>query len=96
MFHCPESEKAAYHEAIWIPHQSFLGPRTGIEAMVEAIQKVLLNIVSLRDLDQSGDSQAKAIARRPRKLKHLQVNRSSSHSLNHSGEPLCSPVSVMS
>jgi hypothetical protein len=51
MYHCPESEKAAYHEAIWIPHQFFLGPRADIDAMVEAIHKVLANIESLRDLD---------------------------------------------
>jgi dTDP-4-amino-4,6-dideoxygalactose transaminase len=51
MYRCPESEKAAYHEAIWIPHQFFLGPRADIDAMVEAIHKVLANIESLRDLD---------------------------------------------
>jgi hypothetical protein len=51
MYRCPESEKAAYREAIWIPHQFFLGPRADIDAVVEAIHKVLGNIESLRDLD---------------------------------------------
>jgi dTDP-4-amino-4,6-dideoxygalactose transaminase len=51
MFSCPESEKAAYKEAVWFPHQLFLGPRADIDAMVEAIRKVLTNIESLRDLD---------------------------------------------
>jgi hypothetical protein len=51
MYRCPEAEKAAYHEAIWIPHQFFLGPRADIDAIVEAIHKVLANIESLRDLD---------------------------------------------
>ena len=51
MYTCPESEKAAYREAIWFPHQIFLGPRSDIDAIVEAMQKVLKNIESLRDLD---------------------------------------------
>jgi hypothetical protein len=51
MYACPESEKAAYREAIWFPHQIFLGPRADIDAIVQAIHKVLKNIESLRDLD---------------------------------------------
>ena len=31
MYSCPESEKAAYREAIWFPHQVFLGPRSDID-----------------------------------------------------------------
>lgn len=51
MYSCPESEKAAYREAIWFPHQIFLGPRGDIDAIVEAMHKVLKNIEQLRDLD---------------------------------------------
>src|ERR1700678_1306525 len=51
MYTCPESEKAAYREAIWFPHQIFLGPRSDIDAIVEAMHKVLKNIESLRDVD---------------------------------------------
>jgi len=51
MYTCPESEKAAYREAVWFPHQIFLGPRSDIDAIVEAMQKVLKNIESLRDVD---------------------------------------------
>ena len=51
MYRCPEAEKAAYQEAIWIPHQFFLGPRGEIDDMVAAIYKVLANIECLRDVD---------------------------------------------
>ncbi len=51
MYRCPESEKAAYQEAIWIPHQFFLGPRADVDDMVTAIHKVLWNIESLREVD---------------------------------------------
>src|SRR5216683_1747118 len=51
MYTCPESERAAYREAIWFPHQIFLGPRSDIDAIVEAMQKVLKKIESLRDVD---------------------------------------------
>jgi hypothetical protein len=51
MYSYPESEKAAYREAIWFPHQIFLGQRSDIDAIVEAMHKVLKNIESLRDLD---------------------------------------------
>src|SRR6202043_1456575 len=50
MYTCPESEKAAYREAIWFPHQIFLGPRSDIDAIAEAMHKVLTHIESLRDL----------------------------------------------
>ena len=68
MYSCPESEKAAYREAIWFPHQIFLGPRADIDAIVEAMHKVLKNIESLRDLDAQSDPQPAAVARRPREL----------------------------
>lgn len=50
-FSCPESERAAYVEAVWFPHQLFLGPPADIDAITDAIHKVLENIDELRDLD---------------------------------------------
>ena len=51
MYKCPESEKAAYTEAVWFPHQLFLGSEKDVDAIVNAINKVLGSIESLRDLD---------------------------------------------
>lgn len=50
-FSCPESEKAAYHEAVWFPHQHFLGSIEDVDAIANAIHKVLENIEELRGLD---------------------------------------------
>ena len=36
---------------IWFPQQIFFGARTGIDATVQAIHKVMANIEKLRDLD---------------------------------------------
>lgn len=51
MFSCPESERAAYHEAIWFMHQLFLGSTKDVDAIVDSIHKVLENIEELRGLD---------------------------------------------
>jgi dTDP-4-amino-4,6-dideoxygalactose transaminase len=51
MYSCPEAEKAAYSEAIWFPHQIFLGERSDLDSIVEAMRKVLKNIENLRGLD---------------------------------------------
>jgi dTDP-4-amino-4,6-dideoxygalactose transaminase len=51
MYSCPESEKAAYHEAVWFPHQLFLGSKKDVDSIADAIDKVLTNIESLRGLD---------------------------------------------
>lgn len=51
MYSCPESDKAAYQEAIWFPHQNFLGSSQDVDAIADAIQKVLANIEELRGLD---------------------------------------------
>jgi len=48
---CPESERAAYHEAVWFPHQLFLGSKQDVDAMADAIERVLVNIEELRGLD---------------------------------------------
>jgi dTDP-4-amino-4,6-dideoxygalactose transaminase len=51
MFSCPESERAAYHEAVWFMHQLFLGSRKDVDAIADSIGKVLENIDELRGLD---------------------------------------------
>jgi dTDP-4-amino-4,6-dideoxygalactose transaminase len=51
MYSCPVSERAAYHEAVWFPHQNFLGGAQDTDAIVNAIHKVLENLEELRGLD---------------------------------------------
>ena len=51
MYSCPEADRAAYHEAVWFPHQHFLGSSSDADAIADAIQKVLTNIEELRGLD---------------------------------------------
>jgi dTDP-4-amino-4,6-dideoxygalactose transaminase len=51
MFSCPEAERAAYQEAVWFPHQHFLGTTADIDDMANAILRVLENIEELRGLD---------------------------------------------
>jgi dTDP-4-amino-4,6-dideoxygalactose transaminase len=51
MYSCPESNRAAYHEAVWFPHQLFLGSTKDVDAIANAIHKVLDSIEELRGLD---------------------------------------------
>jgi dTDP-4-amino-4,6-dideoxygalactose transaminase len=51
MYSCPESDRAAYHEAVWFPHQHFLGGTEDVDAIANAIHKVLSNIEELRGVD---------------------------------------------
>lgn len=51
MYSCPESERAAYQEAVWFPHQLFLGGNEDVDAIVDAIHKVLENIEEVRGVD---------------------------------------------
>ena len=51
MYSCPESDRAAYNEAVWFPHQLFLGDGNEVDDIANAIQKVLSNIEELRGLD---------------------------------------------
>jgi dTDP-4-amino-4,6-dideoxygalactose transaminase len=51
MYSCPESDRAAYHEAVWFPHQLFLGTTEDVDAIANAIHKVLGSIEELRGLD---------------------------------------------
>jgi dTDP-4-amino-4,6-dideoxygalactose transaminase len=51
MYSCPEADRAAYHEAVWFPHQLFLGSTSDVDAIADAIEKVLSHIEELRGLD---------------------------------------------
>jgi len=51
MYSCPEAERAAYHEAVWFPHQLFLGGKEDTDAIANAIHKVLDNIEELRGFE---------------------------------------------
>jgi dTDP-4-amino-4,6-dideoxygalactose transaminase len=51
MYFCPEADRAAYHEAVWLPHQHFLGSSADVDAIADAIYKVLANLEELRGLD---------------------------------------------
>jgi dTDP-4-amino-4,6-dideoxygalactose transaminase len=51
MYSCPESEKAAYSEAVWFAHQMFLGSTKDVDAIADGIHKVLENIEEVRTVD---------------------------------------------
>ncbi|MGA7170951.1 MAG: DegT/DnrJ/EryC1/StrS family aminotransferase, partial [Candidatus Sulfotelmatobacter sp.] len=51
MYSCPEADRAAYQEAVWLPHQHFLGSSSDVDAIADAIHKVLANLEELRGLD---------------------------------------------
>ena len=50
-YSCPEAERAAYQEAVWFPHQLFLGSDEDVDAIADAIHKVLENIDELAGLE---------------------------------------------
>src|SRR6266852_2824227 len=51
MYSCPEADRAAYQEAVWFMHQLFLGSTQDVDAIADAIHKVLENIEELSGLD---------------------------------------------
>lgn len=51
MYSCPEADRAAYHEGVWFMHQLFLGTEKDVDAIADAIHKVLENVEELRGLD---------------------------------------------
>jgi dTDP-4-amino-4,6-dideoxygalactose transaminase len=50
MYHCPESERAAYEESIWLPHHLFQAARKDVDDIADAVEKVCENIEELRGL----------------------------------------------
>jgi len=51
MYNCPAAERAAYHEAVWFPHQLFLADKKSIDSIADAIHKVLEHIEELRGVE---------------------------------------------
>lgn len=47
---CPVSERAAYEEAVWLPHHLFLGTSADTGDIADAVEKVIENIGELRGL----------------------------------------------
>jgi len=48
---CPIAERAAYEEAIWLPHYLFLGGDSDVDQLVEAILKVEARAADLAGFD---------------------------------------------
>jgi perosamine synthetase len=46
--HCPEAERAANHENVWIFHEAFLGTEQDTMDIADAIEKVIIHIDELR------------------------------------------------
>jgi perosamine synthetase len=51
MYSCPEADRAAYHQAVWFPHQLFVGSVADVDSIADAIEKVLAGSEELRGLD---------------------------------------------
>lgn len=67
LYHCPVSERAAYEEAVWLPHHIFLGMRKDTDDVAEAVLKVCENIKELRNLKHPAiDRKSMSRAERPR------------------------------
>jgi dTDP-4-amino-4,6-dideoxygalactose transaminase len=45
--HCPVAERAAYEEAVWLPHQILLGDENDVDEVIEAIVKIHSNLDEL-------------------------------------------------
>jgi len=66
-YHCPVSERAAYEEAVWLPHHIFLGSKKDANDIADAVLKVCENIEELRGLKHPAiDVKAMSRAERPR------------------------------
>jgi hypothetical protein len=48
---CPNAERAAYEEAVWLPHPLFLGEAGDIDRILEAILKVREHAPELHRLE---------------------------------------------
>jgi dTDP-4-amino-4,6-dideoxygalactose transaminase len=64
---CSVSERAAYHEAVWLPHHIFLGTRADTHDIANAVEKVVENAGELRGLKHPAiERKAMSRAERPR------------------------------
>ena len=48
---CPVSERAAYHEAVWLPQFLLIGDDKDVQDIIEAIQKVVASLPELAKAD---------------------------------------------
>ena len=62
---CPNAERAAYREAVWLPHQLLLGTTTEVDDIVEAVLKVQRGAAGLAGL-KSAEVQRLRLARSAR------------------------------
>lgn len=66
-YHCTVSERAAYEEAVWLPHHIFLGSRKDTDNIADAVLKVCENIGELRGLQHAAIARKEmSRAERPR------------------------------
>ena len=71
-FHCPVAERAAYEEAVWLPHHIFLGSRKDTDDIAAAVLKVCENTGELRGLKHPAiERKAMSRAERPRVEKRM-------------------------
>lgn len=49
--HCPVSERAAYQEAVWLPHYVLLGGEADVQDIARVVEKVVLNLGDLAKAD---------------------------------------------
>jgi len=67
MYRCPVSERAAYKEAVWLPHHIFLGSRKDAEDIAAAVLKICENMDELQGLQHPAiDKKSMSRAERPR------------------------------
>jgi hypothetical protein len=67
LYHCPVSERAAYEEAVWLPHHIFLGGKQDADDIADAVLKVCEHIEELRGLKHPAiDVKGMSRAERPR------------------------------
>ncbi len=50
---CPNAERAAYQESVWLPHQLLLGTRADVDDIVEALLKVQRGAEDLAGLESA-------------------------------------------
>jgi dTDP-4-amino-4,6-dideoxygalactose transaminase len=49
--HCPVSERAAYHESVWLPQFVLLGGDEDVDDIVRGVEKVMRNLDQLAPAD---------------------------------------------
>jgi dTDP-4-amino-4,6-dideoxygalactose transaminase len=49
--HCPVSERAAYAEAVWLPHLLLIGDESDVHDITRAVEKVVSNLPELAKAD---------------------------------------------